>query len=379
MKRALLLLCMALAAGAQGAPLLPTSDAEVVETLAAQAGDRAEERALRRRQQASPGDATVAVALARRYLEQAHREGDPRFAGRALAALQHWAQASNAPAEVLLTRATVMQYLHQFDPAAQLLEGLVQRQPALAQAWLTLATIRRVQGRYAESDLACAGLAKAGAALYAQACQAENDGLRGQFDSARARFNQMLTGRLDAGTRNWLLTSVAELEASAARPAQAEQAYRAALSAQSDDYTRLSFADFLMLQSRDAEALVLLNGQPRSDAVLLRLAMAGQRTAAPAARHDVRELRERIAQANQRPGAGASHAREQAMFALWIDSQPVRALELARANVKLQREAIDLLLLAQAAKASGQADAQQEAKLLSQAVGLKDARLENLL
>jgi len=102
MKRALLLLCMALAAGAQGAPLLPTSDAEVVETLAAQAGDRAEERALRRRQRANPGDATVAVALARRYLEQAHREGDPRFAGRALAALQHWAQASNAPAEVLL-------------------------------------------------------------------------------------------------------------------------------------------------------------------------------------------------------------------------------------------------------------------------------------
>lgn len=378
MKRALLLLCVALVAGARGAPLLPTSDAQVIETLAAPAGNRAEERALRRQHQARPGDAAVAMALARRYLEQAHREGDPRFAGRALAALQHWALTAEAPAEVLLMRATVLQYLHQFDPAAQLLESLVQRQPAMAQAWLTLATIRRVQGRYADSDRACAGLTAAGATLYAQACQAENDGLRGQFDSARSRFNQLLTTRLDAGTRNWLLTSLAELEARAARPIEAERAYRAALSAQSDDYTRLSFTDFLMLQSRDAEALALLSGQPRSDAVLLRLAIAGQRTAAPAARNDVRELRERIAQANQRPGAGASHAREQAMFALWIDAQPGRALELARANVRLQREAIDLLLLAQAAKASGQEAAQQEATLLSQTVGLKDARHELL-
>lgn len=382
MKHALLLLCIAasmVGAGAQAAPLLPTSDDQVIETLATPAGDRAEERTLRRQLAARPGDVELAVTLARRYLEQAHREGDPRFAGRALAALQHWASSPDAPPEVLLSRATVLQYLHQFDPAAGLLEGLVRRQPAMAQAWLTLATIRRVQGRYAESDRACAGLAKAGAALYARACEAENEGLRGQFDSARGRFNGLLAGRLDAATRNWLLTSVAELEARAARPAQAEQAYRAALSAQSDDYTRLSFADFLMLQSRDAEALALLSGQPRSDAVLLRLAMAGQRTAAPTARNDVRELRERIAQANQRPGAGASHAREQAMFALWIDAQPARALELARANVKLQREAIDLLLLAQAAKASGQSDALSDAAKLSQTVGLKDARLEALL
>nr|WP_316642469.1 hypothetical protein [uncultured Roseateles sp.] len=378
MKHALLL-CLALVGGAQGAPLVPSSDAHVIETLAATGGDRAEERALRRQQAAHPGDATVAVALARRYLDQAHREGDPRFAGRALAALQYWAQTPDAPAEVLLTRATVLQYLHLFDPAASLLDHLVQRQPAMAQAWLTLATIRRVQGRYTDSDRACAGLAKAGAALYAQACQAENEGLRGQFDSARGHFNRLLTARLDGSTRNWLLTSVAELEARAARPAQAEQAYRAALGAQSDDYTLLSFADFLMLQSRDTEALTLLKGQPRSDAVLLRLAVAGQRTAAPAARNDVSELRERIAQANQRPGAGASHAREQAMFALWIDAQPARALELARANVKLQREAIDLLLLAQAAKASGQGDALRDAANLSQTVGLKDARLEALL
>ena len=379
LSRALTMLWLALAATAAAEPLRPGSDAQVIETLGPPSTTRAADRKLRTQWMANPKDAGLAVSLAGRYLEQAHAEGDPRFAGRALATLQAWDQTPTAPAEVQLTRATVLQYLHQFDEAAALLERLVQREPAKAQAWLTLATIRRVQGRYAESDRACAALTPAGATLYAQACQAENDGLRGQFDSARARFTQLLATRLPGATRNWLFTSLAELEARAGRPVQAEQAYRAALSAQSDDYTRLSFADFLMFNARDAEALVVLNGQPRSDAVLLRGAIAGQRAALPAAGADVRELRERMAQANQRPGATASHAREQAMFALWIDAQPARALELARANVKLQREAIDLLLLVQAAKASGQAAALSDAALLSRSVGLKDVRLEALL
>jgi predicted Zn-dependent protease len=371
---------LALAGLAAAAPLQPTSDAQVIETLAAPSATRAEDRKLRRQWAANPRDAGVAVALARRYLEQAHAEGDPRFAGRALAALQAWDQADPAPPAVQLTRATVLQYLHQFDAAAALLQSLLQREPLQAQAWLTLATVRRVQGRYPESDRACAGLTQAGAALYAQACQAENDGLRGQFDAARARFTQLLAPpQLPGVTRNWLLTSLAELEARAGRAEPAEAAYRAALAAQSDDYTRLSFADFLMLNQRDAEALQLLSGQARSDAVLLRLAIAGRRAAAAQAAADVRELRERMAQANQRPGAAASHAREQAMFALWIDQQPARALALARANVALQREAIDVLLLAQAARASGQPQALREAAALRESMGLKDVRLDALL
>lgn len=365
---------------AHAQPVVPTSDLQVIEVLPAVAGDRAEERRLRREWAANPGDAAMAVLLSRRYLDQARAEGDPRRAGLALAALQAWPDANKAPGEVLLMVATIEQYLHEFDKAAAHLEHLVKREPAHAQAWLTLATVRRVQGRYADSDKACDALMAANATLHSQACKAENAGLRGEFDSAIDTLARLArTPRIDADTRSWLLTTVAETQARAGQFERAEASYRAAMAARDDGYTLISFADFLLERQRAADALALLKTQPRNDAVLLRLAIAGAMSKAPDAMRDVREMRERIRLANQRPEARSTHAREQAMFALWVDASPERALQLARANVKHQREPLDILVLAQAAHASGQAAAVAETESLQKDMGLHDHRLDELL
>jgi hypothetical protein len=245
---------------------------------------------------------------------------------------------------------------------------------------LTLATVRRVQGRYAESDAACRELAGLGADVYAVACQAENDGLRGKTDAARSALRRLLaTPRIEAQTRAWLLTTLAELEERAVNPTDAEAAYRAALAAQPDPYTTLAYADFLMFNGRDLKALDVLKGQPRTDAVLLRLAIAGTRAKGPDAARDSREMRERITLSNERPEAQTLHAREQAMFALWVEGQPARALSLARTNVRQQREPLDVLVFAQAARASGEAAALREADSLRKDMGLRDQRLDTLL
>ena len=138
-------------------------------------------------------------------------------------------------------------------------------------------------------------------------------------------------------------------------------------------------ADFLIAQGRPAEALATLQGEPRTDAVLLRLTIAGSRAKAAAAAADAAEMRERIALANQRPEAKKFHGREQAMFALFVEAAPARALSLARGNVEQQREPLDLLLLAEAAKASGDAAAIDEARRLKAALGLHDRRIDALL
>ena len=290
------------AAHAPAEPLQPASDAEVVETLPSAGRARAEERALRQRWVAQPGDPVVAVALSKRYLDQARAEGDPRFAGRALAVLQHWPQLDTAPPEVVLMAATLQQYLHDFDGAARVLEGLVKREPRHAQGWLTLATIRRVQGRYEPSDAACQSLGATGATFYGKACLAENNSLKGRFDEARQQLTELLaTPDLPASTRAWLLTTRAELETRAGRRSQAEAAYRAVLAAQADEYARLSFADFLLDNKRPAEVLSLLKADPRSDTVLLRLAIAGTLVPSRAAQRDIDELRARMAQAALRP------------------------------------------------------------------------------
>ena len=366
-------------AAPRAAVLTPNSDAQVIETLPAATGGRAEDRKLRRQWAATPNDAALAVELSRRYLAQARSAGDPRFAGQAMAVLQAWPDPAKAPDEVLLMQATLQQYLHEFDTSARWLELLVQREPKQSQAWLTLATVRRVQGRYVASEAACEGLAAAGGGLHARACHAENQSLRGEVDAARDVLNELLASpKLPAAVRNWLLTTLAEVENRAGRNSAAEQAYAAALAAQPDPYTRLSYADFLFEQQRFAEALAQLKDQPRTDAVLLRLAMLGARVKSPTGARDAAEVRQRMALAALRPDARTTHAREQAMFALWVDGKPERALELARINVRHQREPLDVLLLAQAAQAAKSAAGLREAAKVRDEMGLRDSRLDAL-
>lgn len=378
---ALVALLVAAIPWACAVPIVPTHDDEVIDVLPAINGNRSEERRLRQQLASAPRDAALALAAAKRYLDQAHELGDPRFAGMAMAALEPWKDEASMPDAVLLMRATLQQYLHEFDASAASLQHLLARtgEPR-PQAWLLLATVRRVQGRYAESDAACRQVALAGASLHANACAAENLALRGDAARARSTFGALLADRrLPAATQAWLLTSVAELDQRAGNPGAADAAYQAALRLDVDAYTTLAYADFLIEQKRPAQALTLLKGQARSDAVLLRLAIAGMQAGAASAAADVAEMRERIALANERPDAKVFHGREQAMFALAVEHDAKRALELARGNIAQQREPLDVLVLAQAARASGEPAALQEARRVASEMGLRDRRVEALL
>jgi len=107
----------------------PVRDDEVIEVLPATSRGRAEIRQLRRMLAADARDARSAVQLSRLYLDQAHTHGDPRFVGQAMALLGAWPRASDVPDEVLLMRATLQQFLHDFDSSAANLEQLVARRP----------------------------------------------------------------------------------------------------------------------------------------------------------------------------------------------------------------------------------------------------------
>ncbi|HEX7441051.1 MAG TPA: hypothetical protein VF319_13245 [Caldimonas sp.] len=371
-----------LAAPAHAAPINPTRDDEVVEVLPAVSGNRSEERRARKELASRPRDPVLAVAVARRYLAQAHELGDPRFAGLAMAAISAWTDAATMPSDVLMMKATLQQYLHEFDASVRSLQALLARPTAQPdpQAWLTLATVRRVQGRYADSDEACRQVGRSGAALHASACLAENAALRGQVAVARTTLGGLLSQPgVPPSTQAWLLTTVAELEQRDARAAAADAAFRAVLQLDPDAYAQVAYADFLIDQGRPLEALKLLKDQTRSDAVLLRLAIAGTQAKASGAERDAAEMRERIALANERPEARKFHGREQAMFALFVERNAALALDLARGDVEQQREPLDLLIFARAARASGEPDALKEARRLRDSVGLHDRRIDALL
>jgi hypothetical protein len=376
-------LFLAVAAGLAGAvPITPTRDDEVIEVLPATSASRGEDRETRKRLAAHPEDVGLALAVAKRYLDQAHTSGDPRYVGLALAALRPWPDPASAPADVLLMRATLQQYLHEFDASVASLRSLLARPGSErnAQAWLTLATVLRVQGNYADSDAACRQVAGSGAQVYAAACLAENQALRGDVAAARKSFESMLADpALPPATRGWLWTSLAELEERDGRNAAADTAYRGVLRLSPDSYAALAYADFLIRQRRPGEALRVLKDEVRTDTVLLRLAIAGSMAKTPGSERDAAEMRERIALANERPEARIFHGREQAMFALAIEHDAARALELARGDVAQQREPLDLLVFAEAARASGETAAIDEARRLKATVGLHDRRIDALL
>ena len=380
------------------APRVPTDDAVIVEKLPAVTGWSREQRQLRRALVQRPHDSGVAIRAAQSYLDLARAQGDARYAGYAKGALQAWdaVPPAEVPPAVLVMRATVAQFLHDFDGAEATLKIALQKQPENAQAWITLATILRVRGRYAESDAACRSLrsAGAGAVLYGIACLAENTALRGDHGSARNALAGVLSdsglqGPRQAGTRQWLWTSVAEVEELAGRAAAADAAYRQALDADRSGYVLLAYSDFLIAQKRSAEVPALLAHEARSDAVLLRLAIAA---ASPVSRGvtptgsaresssvDARELQARFTAAALRPGSTQLHAREEGMFELDVQHDAPRAVMLARTNVALQREPIDLLLFARAAVAANDAAARQEVKALMAQIGLRDARVDEIL
>ncbi|WP_348755196.1 tetratricopeptide repeat protein [uncultured Aquincola sp.] len=375
------------ALAAQAVPLVPASDDERIESLPAR---RAPPVVAVPGQGTTP-DPAAAVREAGELLAQAHADGDPRFAGRALARLQPWADDPRAPAPLVLMLAQVEQYIHRFDAAEARLKALLARDTRQPQAWLTLATLQRLRGRYAESDASCAALGRLNlAALHAQACSAENRALRGDVEGARRQFGVLLAQAPDAGTRAWLLTSVGELEQRAGRNAAAEQALRSAWKLDPQDrYAPLALADLLIDQQRGADALKVLDTQPRSDPVLLRRVASQQFIAAaqpqrghapaPGLSTDQAELRERFAQAAQRPGAFDGHAREQALYAWWVEGDLPAAVRHAQANLATQREPFDLLLLARVAAAAGDRAALAQAAQVQKAMDLHDQRLDRLL
>lgn len=374
--RAWLALALLLAAAlAQSAPLQPAHDDEVVETLPAAAGPAAEQRRLRRALAQSPRDVQVALVLSRSLLTRSQVSGDARLAGQALGVLQPWEGDADAPLEVRLQRATLLQHLHDFDAAGAELESLLKRAPQQAQAWLTLATVRRVQGRYDDSDAACTRLVDAGQPLLARACGAENRSLRGAQDDARREFEALLRLRPnDVAWVAWLRTSLGELELRAGRPAAAIAQLRAALASDDDGYARHALADALIEARRPAEAARLL-ADDASDAALLRRAIAARALGAPDAGNLGDTLGARLAQAAQRPQDVPVHARERARFALDVEGDAARAVELARANLRKQREATDFVVMHRAAIAAGDTAAQAEVRALAARVGLVDARL----
>ena len=353
----LLALLPLLAPPCAAAPFVPTSDAQVLQRVPARVGNPrvADLQALRAAWRANPRDPALAVALARRYVDEAAAEGDPRYVGYAQAALAPWWNEAAPPVAVRVQRAVLRQFGHQFAEALVDLDAAVLAEPDNAEAWSWLAAIHMVRADYAAAARACAGLAPLTSALLAAGCQAPVDALTGRANAATIALAVALKANPKASPAEllWVQTRLAEIAERRGSLAVAERAFKDALALGLPDvYLQAAYADFLLDNGRPQEVLTLLKDGARADVLLLRLALAAKAAGDARAEGWSRDLAARFAAARAR--GDSTHEKEEARFVLVLQGDPVRALALARSNYAVQREPADARILLEAAIAADQ-------------------------
>ncbi len=371
---------------------LPSSDAEVLERVPSGAADpRERERMqLQRLLAARPADRRTALALARLDIELARTRSDPRYLGYAQAALGPWWKLDSPPPDVLVLRATIRQSSHDFDGALDDLDHVLASNPGDAQAWLTRSVVFAVQGRYEQGKASCAPLARLTTQLVFAVCETSIDALSGAAGPAYDRLAAALgpdSSRLSprgeqdadrADEREWATSTLGEIALRLGREADAERAFRAALSIEPGDaYVLGALADLLLDQGRAREAADLVGDRTDNDALLLRLVLAevasrAKKTDAHAAllasRFDASHLR-----------GDTVHRREEARFLLAVRGDAPAALALARANWNVQREPWDVRIMLESALAANSPAAADEALAFVREHGLEDPRIEALV
>jgi tetratricopeptide (TPR) repeat protein len=277
-KQAVLFSLLAATFGTQAAPYTPASGNIVLERLPAK-NDPAQRTlaAARARLAADPRNPALAAAVARHYITLGREDADPRYLGYAQAALAPWWSAPTPPAPVQLLRATILQSTHQFPAALRDLDQLVQADPADAQAWLTRATVQQVTGDFAGARQSCTRLFGIAPDLVLRTCLAGVGSLTGTARASYQALRQAYASHrsTDSGIADWVSTLLGEMAARLGDAPAAEQHFRQALAlAPADAYLLGAYADFLLDQGRAAEAVPLLRGHEKADALLLRLGLA---------------------------------------------------------------------------------------------------------
>jgi tetratricopeptide (TPR) repeat protein len=387
MRRSLVMLiaCIVGAASADAAPYVPSADSEVLEKLPTNGAALKRNqvaRAMRELLAREPRNLDIALRLAQLDIDRARVEYDPRELGRAEATLAPWWNDPDAPAAVVLMRATIRQSSHQFASARADLERIVARDPSNGQAWLTLATVQQVTGDLEGAASSCERVGSTSASPIALACEAALQGLTGRAGEGYASLTRLLEHPAslggDARVLTWLTTLKAELAERLDRPDDAAHAYTASLSIDpTDAYTIAAYADFLLDQGRPAEILPLIPADTPADILLLRRAQADAALGAEESASVRDDLASRFAALRAR--GDRVHLREEARFTLEIVHDPAAALPLALQNWAIQKEPLDARIALECAIAAGQPAAAKDVVAWVTSTHLEGARVAALV
>ena len=359
---------------------IPTRDDEVVAVLRIGRSSAAEREwaGLRQALTQTPNDPVRAVTVARRCLDRARQDSDPRWLGQALVALQPWEHDAALPVEVQLVRAILRQRLHEFEPALSDLNAVVARDPRCAEGWLVKSTVHGVRGDFADARRAAGALWRLTDPLTAATASATVASLTGGGERSCQLLERVLetSESSPVALKLWAHTQLAEAWERLGNSRKAEEQFREGLRLDPQEvYLLGSYSDFLMQEGRAAEVVPLLSGQGGIDGLLLRWVEAKAKTGS--ANGEFRSAVQRLQSGFDLQHARGErvHLREEARFQLHVRRDPRLALALARENWTVQREPADVRLMLEAARAGGSATVESQVWNWVASTHLEDVRL----
>jgi len=369
-------------ARAQDRPYIPASDAVVLEHLPSTRDPRVRAfDALRRARTSAPRNPKLAIELARSYLDYGRATGDARFLGRAQAVIAPLLAVKSPSPDVLLLEATLLQSRHEFVESRRMLKDLLRRDPDNTGAWLTLSAVALVQGDAQEARRDCTHLLTQSDALVAAGCIAALDTVTGHARDALRVLDAVLPQASGAtpGEQAWIHGLMADAARYVGDGVRADREFRTALQlTPGDNFLIADYADFLLDHHRAREALALTRDYAQSDTSFLRQVLAEQALGMAQASADGMAMASRFADLERR-GDRRLYAREAARFALDVQHDPRRALQLARDDWSFQRAPEDARVFLAAALAAHQPQVAQPVLDFVAATRLEDPAVRALV
>lgn len=262
---------------------------------------------------------------------------------------------SDAPSvQHYLQAAQLSQAEHKFSNALDYLKLAFNLQPNNAQAWILKASIHTVLGNNRLARQACNQVALSLSLVTSMACKARLAETSAQRERAYQQLSKSIEHESSIILRSWAQSITAELAVDLGHIETAERLFKSSVKAFPSVQVRSAYADLLISENRPAEALQLLNGRVRAPALEVRRMQAKQNLSL-----NIDSEIERVDTLFQQwiKHNDYRHAREMAMFYLYIDQQPQLAYKLAEKNLQSQQEPQDKkLFLAAKDQLNKQAD-----------------------
>lgn len=344
--------------GAYAKPFIPESADSILESVPVQKeADFSEIKKLQDDLKQDPGNLEQTLELFGKYMKLASRDGDPYYSGKAEALIAPWLQKKEIPEAVLVARATVRQYNHDFIGAENDLSRVLTDNQKNIQARLLRSNIYRIQGRYEEAQRDCRSLAFLTDPVVVSVCQLSISTMTGKAGWASERLQELIEKKdtvVSKEIREWFYVVLSEALSSVGKNEAALRYLQkqAGETRQAGVYLQSAYMDLMLQTGRYKEAYDFLSEPNLPDALLLRKAIAAKKLKRSEADGLMVLLAARFTDSGKAGRAG--HYREKALYNLYLRKDAAAAIGLALLNWREQKELIDTRIVLEAAIQSRQ-------------------------